>query len=90
MNSVTDDYGYQVPAVGAPGSMERVRIQYPKLLGELLRLKANNFMCSKESILSYMKDAGIVSQLEIKSVLTILGLEHETNDCSNRRGNGPL
>lgn len=35
MNTIINDYGKTVTAVGADGSIERVRVQYPKLINAL-------------------------------------------------------
>jgi hypothetical protein len=54
MNRTTNDFGKEVIAVGAPGSIERMRVEKPKLIGELILM---------------ITGAGILSHLEVRSLL---------------------
>jgi D-arabinose 1-dehydrogenase-like Zn-dependent alcohol dehydrogenase len=72
MNYIIDDYGRQVIAVGAPGSTERMKVQYPKLINSLnsLYLQAHNshFRAIDEA-LELIRETGIRSKLETTSLL---------------------
>jgi len=72
MNHVIDDYGRIVVAVGAPGSIERAKVERPKLIDRLnsLYFQAYDFPgravdCAVEMI----RAAGIRSELETASIL---------------------
>jgi hypothetical protein len=74
MIHLTDDYGREVIAVGAPGSVARMECQYPKLLDRVSTLHMHCFSypgsnCDDE-IIQAMLDAGLESKLEAESVVT--------------------
>ena len=72
MNHVTDDYGRTVIAVGAPGSVERVKVERPKLIDRLNSLYFQEYDSPGRSVdcaVEMIRDAGIRHELETASVL---------------------
>jgi hypothetical protein len=72
MNHIVDDYGKTVIAVGAPGSIERAKIQYPKLIDELNALYFSAYESPGRAVdeaIEKIRAAGISSPLETKSIL---------------------
>ena len=74
MNYIQNDYGKYVIAIGAPGSIARVRVQYPKLIDRLRSLHMqqisyNSFVL--DDIITSLIDAGIESKMEVESVIAV-------------------
>lgn len=72
MNHVTNDYGKTVPAVGAPGSIERVKVERPKLIDQLNSLYFRAYESPGRAVdeaVEMVRAAGIRSELEAMSVL---------------------
>lgn len=68
MNYVQADNGDMVLSIGAPGSLERVRTTYPKLIDKLKSAKPKS-MQDAEFI---MAAHGVNSQMERANLLTLL------------------
>lgn len=75
MNYVKNDYGENVIATGAPGSIRRVEVEYPRLIKSLreLRLKDGDSSVSMNRAVKMIKSAGPTSRLEISSILAASG-----------------
>ena len=72
MNYIVDDYGKTVIAIGAPGSVERAKVQYPKLIDNLNALYFSAYESPGRAVdeaIEKIRAAGINSPLETKSVL---------------------
>lgn len=72
MNTIVDDYGRTVLAVGAPASIERVKIEYPKLIDSLNGLYNSAYGSYGRGIdeaIQKIRDRGIKSEMETKSIL---------------------
>ena len=72
MNHVTDDYGRIVVSVGAPGSIERVKVERPKLIDRLNSLYFQAYNSPGRAVdcaVEMIRAAGIRSELETASVL---------------------
>ncbi len=67
-NYVKNDLGKEVLAIGAPGSIARVQVQYPALIARIHPMLPNEAF---EAILA----AGIASKLETQSLLLASGHE---------------
>lgn len=68
-NHIINDQGETVVAVGAPGSIERLKAEYPLLISGL---NEDNFI--------YMMEATDFSLLEIKNLIEIVGVEESLNE----------
>ena len=72
MNHVTNDYGQTVIAVGAPGSIERVKVERPKLIDQLNSLYFQAYDSPGRAVdeaVEMMRADGIRSELETSSLL---------------------
>jgi hypothetical protein len=72
MNHVTDDYGRTAVAVGAPGSIERAKIERPKLIDRLNSLYFQAYDSPGRAVdcaVEMIRAAGIRSELETASIL---------------------
>ena len=72
MNIIIDDYGIPVAAIGAPGSIERVKVEFPKLIDLLNRQYEQSKLTTSRGLpvaLQLIREAGINSRLEIEAVL---------------------
>jgi len=72
MNHVVDDYGNTVIAVGAPGSIERVKVEYPKLIERLTSLYWQAYEspgCAVDEAIEMIRAEGVTSELETVSLL---------------------
>ena len=72
MNTITNDHGQSVLAVGAPGSIERVKVEYPKLIARLNTLyheACDSPGRAVDEAVQMIRDAGITSYLETNSLL---------------------
>ena len=72
MNHVTDDYGRSVVAVGAPGGIERVKVERPKLIERLNSLYFQSYGSPGRAVdeaVDMIRAAGIRSELETVSLL---------------------
>lgn len=76
MNHLRNDRGQMVIAVGAPGSEERLRAEYPMLIEGLVARKAKEGISAVAARLA-IKRAGIQTMLEIQTLLTLLGYDAE-------------
>lgn len=73
MNYTVNDRGESVIAVGAPGSIERVKCERPQLIEELNKLYSESFDAYGRNVdraIQMIRAAGIFSYLETNSVLT--------------------
>lgn len=77
MNYVPADNGEMVIAEGAPGSIARVRVQFPCLIEKLRKLKRENRPVQDAEFL--MQCNGINSRLERNSLLTVASYPPETH-----------
>ncbi len=68
MNFVMNDQGDFVVAIGAPGSVERARIEFPGLIQKLDSYYSEGLPLDKA--LNVIRDAG-ARGIEIQSVLTL-------------------
>ncbi len=50
MNTLINDLGEEVTAVGAPGSIERVKVEYPNLI-QALQNQRKAYRCAVENLL---------------------------------------
>lgn len=74
MNYITNDYGQSVFAVGAPGSVERMKVERPRLIS---RLNSLSFEARAEGYygmgvdlaIEMIRNADIESPLETMSIL---------------------
>lgn len=71
MNHLFNDRGQRVIAVGAPGSRERVKCEYPALIEELTALRARGK--GTESAIRMIRRAGARGMLEYESLLAEAG-----------------
>lgn len=72
MNSIKNDLGQNVVSIGAPASIERVKIEYPKLISRLNSLYEQSYGSYGRAVdlaISMIKDAGVKSELETASLL---------------------
>jgi len=72
MNHTTNDRGEYVIAIGAPGSIARVTVEYPMLIAELNDLYENAGDCYGRMVdeaVKLIRASGIKSKLETQSVL---------------------
>lgn len=93
MNSILNDYGQSVIAVGASASIERVKVEHPKLIERLNGLF--NCQANIADAVQAIRDAGVRSELETNSLLLAshFGEQCQTNGttaalvCSVARSN---
>ena len=76
MNSIKNDKGEMVTAIGAPGSIERVKVKWPALIEKLntiykdaLGHEYSHVWFLNEAI-EMIRNAGIKSSLETSSILS--------------------
>lgn len=72
MNSIKNDFGQIVPAIGSPASVERVRVEYPKLIGRLNKVYAESHSTYGRGVdvaIGIIRSSGIRSELETASLL---------------------
>jgi hypothetical protein len=72
MNHTTDDYGRTVISVGAPGSIERMKVERPKLIDRLNSLYFEAYNSPGRAVdcaVELIRNAGIRSELETASLL---------------------
>jgi hypothetical protein len=72
MNYVENDYGNMVIAVGAPGSLKRLEVQYPKLISELNDLYYESYDEHGRRVdlaVEMIRRTGIVSESETSFLL---------------------
>jgi hypothetical protein len=80
VNKVKDDFGQWVEAVGAPASVERVKVERPKLLDRINNLYFQAFDSPGRAVdeaLRMIRDAGIRSELETRSLLSASAYSQE-------------
>lgn len=75
MNTIENDYGQVVIAVGAPGSQERVKAQYPKLINALISLyfqatSENSPGLAIDEAIQMIRDAGVRGRMETDNILS--------------------
>ena len=71
-NHIIDDYGRDQIAVGAPGSLARAQVQFPKLISRIsgLHMEAFSYKINcDDDIIRSMIDAGVEGKLEAESVI---------------------
>ena len=73
MNSLFNDRGVRVVAVGAPGSRERVRCEYPALIAELQERRGKGKTAA--AALGAIRKAGVRGITEYESLLLEAGYE---------------
>jgi hypothetical protein len=66
-NYVTNDYGKNVLAIGAPGSIARAEVEHPLKIAALKELHANGG--GKNEAIRVIMENGVSSRLEINSIL---------------------
>jgi hypothetical protein len=72
VNYVKNDLGENVLAVGAPGSIARVKQEYPKLISELNNLywiAQEDYGQGIDQAVELIRNAGIKGSLETNSIL---------------------
>lgn len=70
MNYVTDDYGRSVISVGAPGSIERIKCERPKLLARVnSQWDTELYGHGIDYALKEIRDAGISDPSETTTIL---------------------
>jgi hypothetical protein len=67
VNHVTNDKGVSVIAVGAPGSLARVKVEYPRLIERLNALY--NGEAKLDVAIEEIRSKGITSELETNSLI---------------------
>lgn len=87
MNCLFNDRGQRVIAVGAPGSRERVKCEWPALLDELQALRARGK--GTESALRQIRAAGARGMVEYESLLLEAGYT-PTEAAGQARGFGSM
>lgn len=73
MNTIINDNNESVIAVGAPGSIERCKVQYPNLIKELDSLYYNAYECHGRGIdeaIQMIRTAGVSSYVETINILS--------------------
>lgn len=75
MNTIENDYGQVVIAVGAPGSQERVKAQYPKLINALISLyfqavSENSPGLAIDEAIQMIRDVGVRGRMETDNILS--------------------
>lgn len=75
MRKLINDYGVEVRAVGADGSLERVKIQFPCLIKEHSLKRASDVDYKDEQIMAALESRGINSELERKNILKAIQLK---------------
>jgi hypothetical protein len=81
MNYTINDLGERVIAVGAPGSLERIKVERPKLIKQLNNLYVSSCDCHGRDIdeaIQLIRDNGIEDYRETNAVLVAshYGEEH--------------
>ena len=72
MNYTTNDYGQRVIAVGAPGSIERAKVERPKLVELLNRLYFNAYESPGKAVdeaVEAIRAEGITDERETATIL---------------------
>ncbi len=72
MNHVTNDYGQNVIAVGAPGSIQRAKVERPRLIERLNSLYCNAYESPGRAVdeaVQMIRNEGIRSEMETISIL---------------------
>jgi hypothetical protein len=73
VNYTTDDLGRSVIAVGAPGSVERMRCERPALIERMNAIRACSYDCRQSKAIDVALDearaAGVRSGLETRSII---------------------
>ena len=76
MNSIKNDIGEIVTAMGAPGSVERVKVEYPSLIKKLNKIYVEALAYglygrSIDKAIEVIRESGIKSPLETKNILSV-------------------
>lgn len=82
MNYTEDDYGRRVVAVGAPGSIERMRCERPQLIDRLNSLYWQAHESPGRAVdeaLALIRRAGVDNPLETNSILLASDYSLESN-----------
>ena len=72
MNHIIDDRGVSVVSIGAPGSLARVKVQFPKLIERLNVLYFSAYECHGKAIdeaVEMIRDSGVISGMETTNIL---------------------
>ena len=72
MNKIQNDYGELVVAVGAPGSIARVKCERPGLIDSINRMYDDYYGCPGrgiDDVIEAIRKAGIRSSLQTRSIL---------------------
>jgi len=80
VNKVKNDYDQWVEAVGAPASIERVKVERPKLLERINSLYFQSYDSPGRAVdeaVQMIRDAGIRSELETRSLLSASAYSQE-------------
>jgi len=71
MNTVKNDKGQWVTAIGAPGSIERVKVEYPALIDDLNRIYIEGgYGNGIDRAIELIRERGVTSYLEANSLLS--------------------
>lgn len=71
-NHITDDYGRDVVAIGAPGSIMRMGVEFPKLIAEVASYHMQAFsyhISCDDEIVRAIVSAGISSYSEAEAII---------------------
>lgn len=69
VNSVKNDRGKYVTAIGAPGSEARVKVEYPKLIDRVNSLW--NQEAGQDEAIEAIRDAGIKDRMTTTSIMDV-------------------
>lgn len=85
VNHVVNDKGETVISIGAPGSIERAKIQWPALIENLNRLYSSAYESYGKAIddaYQMIRDAGVKGRMETDSILMASDYRNESNNGS--------
>ena len=72
MNHIIDDRGTSVISIGAPGSLARVKVQWPRLIERLNALYFSAYESHGKAIdeaVEMIRDSGITSEMETTNII---------------------
>jgi len=81
VNHVVNDKGEMVIAIGAPGSIERAKVQWPALIERLNRLYASAYESYGKAVdeaYQMIRDAGVKGRMETDSILLASDYRNES------------
>lgn len=72
-NYTLNDKGQEVLAIGAPGSIVRVQVEYPSLIEKInsfwFQFAEGNYRQGIPEVIDMIREAGITSHLETESII---------------------